>query len=68
MRGWLVPAYQPEVYAHTLRTPVPPAAVPVIDQLRVTTRYVEIDYTWRVGAGRHAAGGGPCMYLAGRYR
>ncbi|HUY47270.1 MAG TPA: NUDIX domain-containing protein, partial [Streptosporangiaceae bacterium] len=55
MGGWLVPAYQAEVYARTLCMPVPPAAVPVIDHLRVTTRHVEIDYTWRVGAGRHAA-------------
>jgi hypothetical protein len=29
--------------------------VPVIDRLRVSTRYVEIDYTWRVGAGRLVA-------------
>jgi hypothetical protein len=55
MGGWLVPAYQPAVYARTLRTPVPPAAAPVIDHLRATARYIEIDYTWRVGAGRHAA-------------
>jgi hypothetical protein len=55
MGGWLVPAYQPEVYARTLRTPIPPAAVPVIDQLRVTARYVEVNYTWRMGTGRHAA-------------
>jgi hypothetical protein len=55
MGGWLVPAYQPAVYARTLRTPVPPAAAPVIDHLRVTDRYIEIDYTWRAGAGRRAA-------------
>jgi len=65
MGGWLVPAYRAEVYARTLRTPVPPAAVPVIDQPRVTTRYVEIDYAWRVGAGRHAALAALLRRLAG---
>lgn len=53
--GWLVPAYQPGVYQRTLRQPVPPVAIPVIDQLRVTPRLVEIDYTWHTGAGRHLA-------------
>jgi hypothetical protein len=55
MGGWLVPTYQPDVYARTLRTPVPPLATPVIDRLRVTARHIEIDCTWQVGAGRHAA-------------
>jgi hypothetical protein len=55
MGGWLVPAYQPDVYRRTLHTPVPPVATPAIDSLRVTGRRIEIDYTWRVGAGRHAA-------------
>jgi len=65
MGGWLVPAYQPEVYERTLRTPVPPAAVPVIDQLRVTSRRIEVDDTWRVGAGRHAALAALLRRLAG---
>jgi hypothetical protein len=55
MGGWLVPAYQPQVWRRTLRTPVPPVATPAIDHLRITTRRVEIDYTWHVGTGRHAA-------------
>ncbi|HLX47486.1 MAG TPA: hypothetical protein VKS82_04050 [Streptosporangiaceae bacterium] len=55
MGGWLVPTYQPGVYARTLRTPVPPVAAPVISHLRVTPWRIEIDYTWKVGVGRHAA-------------
>jgi hypothetical protein len=55
MGGWLVPAYQAGVYARTLRTPVPPLATPVIDRLHVTAGHIEIDYTWRAGAGRRAA-------------
>ena len=55
MGGWLVPAYQADVYERTLRAPVPPVAVPAIDHLRLTARHVEIDYTWHVGPGRHAA-------------
>jgi hypothetical protein len=55
MGGWLVPAYQPGVYARTLRTPVSPVTTPVIDRLSVTPAHVEVDYTWRAGAGRHAA-------------
>lgn len=55
MGGWLVPTYEPGVYARTLRTPVPPMATPVIDSLRVTARSLEINGTWQVGAGRHAA-------------
>lgn len=55
MGGWLVPTYQPGVYARTLRTPVPPIATPIIDHLHVTRRAVEITCTWQTGAGRHAA-------------
>ena len=55
MGGWLVPVYQPEVYRRTLRAPMCPMATPIVNQLSVTARRVEIDYTWRVGAGRHAA-------------
>jgi len=51
MGGWLVPTYQPQVYQRTLRTPVPPVATPVIDHLRVTSRRIEIDCTWHLGAG-----------------
>ena len=37
MGGWLVPAYQPEVYARTLRAPVPPVATPFVDCLRAVS-------------------------------
>jgi hypothetical protein len=55
MGGWLVPTYQASVYERTLCTPIPPLATPTVDYLRVTTRRVEIDYTWRVGIGRRTA-------------
>jgi hypothetical protein len=55
MGGWLVPGYQPGLYQRTLRNPVPPAASPLIDQISVTARRVEISYTWHAGAGRRAA-------------
>ncbi len=55
MGGWLVPIYQPAVYASTLRFPARPSATPVIDDLHVTDRRIEIDCTWHAGAGRHAA-------------
>ena len=55
MGGWLVPTYQASVYERTLCTPVPPVATPTINDLRVTTRRVEIDYTWHVGTGRRTA-------------
>lgn len=55
MGGWLVPTYQPGVYARTLRAPVPPVATPVIGHLRIAARSVELGYAWQVGAGRQAA-------------
>jgi len=55
MGGWLVPTYQPTTYARTLTTPIPPLAEPSIDHLAVGDRHIEINYTWTVGAGRHAA-------------
>jgi len=55
MGGWLVPTYQPAVYRRTLRMPVSPVATPTIEHLRITARRVELDYTWKVGAGRGAA-------------
>jgi hypothetical protein len=65
MGGWLVPAYEPSVYARTLRSPVPPIATPVINHLHVTTRSVEVTSIWRSGAGRHAALGALLRCLAG---
>jgi hypothetical protein len=55
MGGWLVPGYQPGVYQRTLHNPVPPAASPLIGQIAVAARRVEISYTWHAGAGRRAA-------------
>ncbi|GGV94067.1 hypothetical protein GCM10015535_58530 [Streptomyces gelaticus] len=57
MGGWLVPVIQPEVYARTLRLALRPVATPRIEQhaLSMTTRWLEVTYTWDVGAGRHAA-------------
>jgi hypothetical protein len=55
MGNWLVPTYQPATYARTLTTPLPPGAEPAIDHLTVSGRHIEINYSWSVGAGRHAA-------------
>jgi len=55
MGGWLVPTYQPATYARTLTTPLPPRAEPGIDHLALGDRHIEINYTWTVGAGRHAS-------------
>jgi hypothetical protein len=55
MGGWLVPAYQPNVYKRTLRNPIRPATSPLVGQVSVTRRRVEISYSWRAGAGRQAA-------------
>jgi hypothetical protein len=57
MGGWLVPTYQPDVYARTLRLRLEPHVVPRLQHVDVSERCrrVEIHYTWRVGAGRHAA-------------
>lgn len=57
MGGWLVPVFQPKVYARTLRLALRPVATPLIEQhaLSTTARRLEITYVWDVGAGRHAA-------------
>lgn len=57
MGGWLVPNYQPEVYARTLRLSLEPYVVPRLLHVDVSERHRKIDvrYSWRVGAGRHAA-------------
>ncbi|GLW57841.1 hypothetical protein [Kitasatospora phosalacinea] len=57
MGGWLVPRYQPDVFARTLPLHLPPVASPRLDQvvLDEEQRRVEIGYTWQVGAGRQAA-------------
>lgn len=57
MGGWLVPVFQPDVYARTLRLALPPVATPRIEQCDVSTtaRRLEITYSWNVGTGRQAA-------------
>jgi hypothetical protein len=57
MGGWLVPRYQPDVYARTMRLVLAPVVTPVIDHMDASTRHhhVEISYTWAAGPGRHAA-------------
>ncbi|MFF3606868.1 hypothetical protein [Streptomyces sp. NPDC002463] len=57
MGGWLVPVFQPAVYARTLRLALPPIVAPRIEQydLSTTDRRLEITYAWNVGHGRRAA-------------
>ncbi|MGW6412301.1 hypothetical protein ACWF95_34620 [Streptomyces vinaceus] len=55
--GWLVPRYQPDVYARTLRLALPPLSCPRIDHLELHegTRHIDVRYSWGTGAGRSAA-------------
>lgn len=57
MGGWLVPRYQSDVCARTLRLALPSQTTPSIDhlELRPTTRHIDIGYSWNTGPGRHAA-------------
>ncbi|MGA5819476.1 hypothetical protein ACPC54_16670 [Kitasatospora sp. NPDC094028] len=57
MGGWLVPTYQPDVYARTLPLHLPPVATPRLEHVDHDERHrrLEIRYTWTVGAGRQAA-------------
>ncbi|MEV7355017.1 hypothetical protein [Kitasatospora sp. NPDC091276] len=57
MGGWLVPTYQPDVYARTLPLHLPPVATPHLEHIDHDERHrrLEVRYTWPVGAGRHAA-------------
>ncbi|WP_414504165.1 hypothetical protein [Streptomyces sp. NEAU-L66] len=57
MGGWLVPRYQPDVYARTLRLALPARTSPRIDhlELHAATRHIDIRYSWNMGPGRHAA-------------
>ncbi|MGW6745073.1 hypothetical protein ACWGDX_30815 [Streptomyces sp. NPDC055025] len=57
MGGWLVPAYQPDVYARTLRLSLPPCATPLVEHAELSQRHrrVEVQYSWPVGPGRRAA-------------
>ncbi|MGW8398349.1 hypothetical protein ACWGLP_16920, partial [Streptomyces lydicus] len=57
MGGWLVPRYQPDIYARTLRLALPARTSPRIDhlELHAAARHIDIQYSWNTGAGRHAA-------------
>ncbi|MDH6577565.1 hypothetical protein [Kitasatospora sp. MAP5-34] len=57
MGGWLVPSYQPDVYARTLPLHLPPVTTPHLEHVDHDERHrrLEIRYTWPVGAGRQAA-------------
>ncbi|WP_326661030.1 hypothetical protein [Streptomyces sp. NBC_00385] len=65
--GWLVPCYQPDVYARTLRLALPSHTSPRIDHLELdaATRHIDIRYSWNTGAGRHAALVGALRGLCG---
>lgn len=55
--GWLVPRYQPDVYARTLRLALPPLSRPRIEHLELHrgSRHIDVRYSWNVGPGRTAA-------------
>ncbi|MGP3638228.1 hypothetical protein ACTU45_33770, partial [Streptomyces sp. 24-1644] len=66
--GWLVPRYQPDVYARTLCLALPSHAGPRVDhlELHAATRHIDIRYSWNTGAGRHAAIAGALHGLCGQ--
>ncbi|MEV6584061.1 hypothetical protein AB0M92_38705 [Streptomyces sp. NPDC051582] len=55
--GWLVPRYQPDVYARTLRLALPPLTGPRIEHLELHegSRHIDVRYSWNTGPGRIAA-------------
>ncbi|MER5641590.1 hypothetical protein ABT095_32190 [Kitasatospora sp. NPDC002227] len=55
--GWLVPTYQPAVYARTLPLHLPPVTTPHLQHVDHDERHrrLEVRYTWPLGAGRRAA-------------
>ncbi|MFE9930859.1 hypothetical protein [Streptomyces sp. NPDC005533] len=55
--GWLVPCYQNDVFARTLRLALPAQTRPHIDHLELhqKARHIEVRYSWNVGSGRRAA-------------
>ncbi|MFJ4908827.1 hypothetical protein ACIQCR_27630 [Streptomyces sp. NPDC093249] len=55
--GWLVPRYQPDVYARTLRLALPPLTRPRIEHLELhrSSRHIDVRYSWNTGPGRTAA-------------
>jgi len=57
MGGWLVPRYQPTVYARTLPQHLPPVATPRLERftLNPSERRIGVRYSWPLGDGRTAA-------------
>lgn len=57
MGGWLVPRYEPEVYARTLRRPLPPLVTPQLTELAIygTHNTVKVSYDWQLGPARAEA-------------
>ena len=55
--GWLVPRYQPDVYARTLRLALPSLSRPRIEHLELhqRSRHIDVRYSWNTGPGRGAA-------------
>ncbi|WP_432123002.1 hypothetical protein [Streptomyces sp. S1] len=55
--GWLVPRYQPDVYARTLNLALPPLARPRIERLELhhSSRHIDVRYSWNTGPGRTEA-------------
>ncbi|MGW9434963.1 hypothetical protein [Streptomyces sp. NPDC055607] len=55
--GWLVPRYQPDVYARTLRLALPPLSRPRVEHLELhrSSRHIDVRYVWATGPGRMAA-------------
>ncbi len=55
--GWLVPRYQPDVYARTLRLALPSLTRPGIEHLELhrSSRHIDVRYSWNTGPGRAAA-------------
>ncbi|MDH6131227.1 hypothetical protein P3T37_000596 [Kitasatospora sp. MAA4] len=57
MGGWLVPTYQPDVYARTLHLHLPPCTTPHLTHVEHSAhhRHLDMRYTWPAGRGREAA-------------
>lgn len=57
MGGWLVPRYQPEVYARTLRRPLPPVITPQLAGLAILgeSNTIRLTIDWQLGPARTAA-------------
>ncbi|MGW3386924.1 hypothetical protein [Streptomyces cinereoruber] len=55
--GWLVPRYQPDVYARTLRLAMPPLSHPRVKHLELhqSSRHIDVRYSWTTGPGRSTA-------------